>query len=98
MKKIVYSFGAFAALVLSVSTLSSCQSKDMFDADFAMKEATQKYTDAFVQKYGAVDPNQSWDFCSVYEDITPVTRGDYDFSVSRIKLIPGFWGFMNQKQ
>ena len=98
MKKIVYSFGAFVALVLSVSTLSSCQNKDLFDADFAMKEATQKYANAFEQKYGTVDPNQSWDFCSLYEDITPTTRGENDFSVGRITLGPGFWGFMNQKQ
>ena len=98
MKKIVYSFGAFVALVLSVSTLSSCQNKDLFDADFAMKEATQKYANAFEQKYGTVDPNQSWDFCSLYEDITPTTRGENDFSVERITLGPGFWGFMNQKQ
>ena len=61
MKK--YLIKGMAVLCASV-TFVACSHDSVYDEDLVNKEKELSYEQAFIQKYGEIDPNQSWDFKS----------------------------------
>ena len=56
-------------------TLASCSKEDYNVTPTVMNEI--KYTEAFVEQFGTIDPNQNWDFLDqVYKSNTTTTRAD----------------------
>ena len=77
-----------AALVICAA-FASCSK----DADFesahqsaVFENLKNQYKAAFVQRYGEIDPNQSWDFTDLTK--SPMTRGE--LSVTPLSLYNGF--------
>lgn len=69
----------------------SCSKDNLYDSSAAAKQVEAEYAANFVKKYGAIDPNQTWDFATT---MTPsfslpssgasarVTRGDNTISLN----------------
>ena len=45
--------------------LTSCSKTDVFDSNAEIEKQKDDYASTFVKKYGEIDPNQSWDFCTM---------------------------------
>ena len=61
-KSFIFKLSA-VALVAGAFGMSSCSSNDdIYNPDNAAERIKNEYKAAFEQKYGKVDPNQSWDF------------------------------------
>ena len=69
------------------AAFTSCSKDVAFDSEGLAKEAAQKlnaeYDANFVKKYGAIDPNQTWDFATMTPIVTlpstgTVTRAEGD--------------------
>ena len=54
--------GCFALLGVA---FISCSKTDVFDSNAEYEQQKSTYTSNFVKKYGEIDPNQSWDFCTM---------------------------------
>jgi hypothetical protein len=54
--------GSMTAVV--VAFMSCTKAEDLFDNDAYMAQKKSEYEANFVKKYGAVDPNKSWDLTS----------------------------------
>ena len=54
--------GCFALLGVA---FISCSKTDVFDSNAEYEKQKSVYTSNFVKKYGDIDPNQSWDFCTM---------------------------------
>ena len=54
--------GCFALLGVA---FISCSKTDVFDSNAEYEQQKSTYTSNFVKKYGDIDPNQSWDFCTM---------------------------------
>ena len=54
--------GSMTAVVVAIT--SCTKAEDLFDYDGYMAQKTSEYEANFVKKYGAVDPNKSWDLTS----------------------------------
>lgn len=66
-----------SALVVAGSLFTSCSEKNLFDPEYSEKE----YAENFIKKYGAVSPEQTWDFASspnyfLQQEETKATRAD----------------------
>ena len=63
---------------------TSCSKENLFDNEAAIEKQKAEYEANFVKKFGAIDPNQSWDFSSMTPSTSMVsttralTRGDGD--------------------
>ena len=64
MNKTFKSISLAALYVAGVMFVSSC-GKDMYDSTAVQQNKQAQYDQIFVEKYGKVDPNQSWDFSGV---------------------------------
>lgn len=72
-----------SALVVAGSLFTSCSEKNLFDPEYSEKE----YAENFIKKYGAVSPEQTWDFASspnyfLQQEETKATRADGDVTIS----------------
>jgi len=47
------------------AAFTSCAKENLYDSEFAAKQQNAEYEANFVKKYGAIDPNQTWDFASM---------------------------------
>ena len=64
---------------------TSCSNDTLYDSNAASKKVEAEYTANFIKKYGAINPNQTWDFATMTPTISlassgasaRVTRGDY---------------------
>ena len=62
----------------------SCSKDNLYDSNAAAKQVEAEYAANFVKKYGAIDPNQTWDFATMTPSFSlpssgasaRVTRGD----------------------
>ena len=73
---------------------TSCSHDDLYDSDAATKQLETEYETNFIKKYGAIDPNQTWDFTSLTPTLSlpssessarAITRGDNTDSFNRTK-------------
>ena len=74
------------SLLMASVAFVSCSKTDIFEENkqyFAEQEKSE-YRTNFVQKYGEVDPNQSWDFCTTSSTQADTRAGE---SLS--------WGYLN---
>lgn len=60
----------FGSMSLVGVAFMSCAKDIAFDSEAATQKIVAEYDANFVKKYGAIDPNQTWDFASM----TPVRR------------------------
>ena len=58
----LFLIGSFAVLG---AALTSCSKTDVFDSNAEIEKQKDDYASTFVKKYGEIDPNQSWDFCTM---------------------------------
>ena len=58
----LFLIGSFAVLGVA---LTSCSKTDLFDSNAENEKQKDVYASNFVKKYGEIDPNQSWDFCTM---------------------------------
>ena len=58
----LFMIGSFAVLGVA---LTSCSKTDVFDSNAEIEKQKDDYASTFVKKYGEIDPNQSWDFCTM---------------------------------
>ena len=58
----LFLIGSFAVLGVA---LTSCSKTDVFDSNAEIEKQKDDYASTFVKKYGEIDPNQSWDFCTM---------------------------------
>ena len=58
----LFLIGSFAVLGVA---LTSCSKTDLFDSNAENEKQKDDYASTFVKKYGEIDPNQSWDFCTM---------------------------------
>ena len=58
----LFLIGSFAVLGVA---LTSCSKTDLFDSNAENEKQKDAYASNFVKKYGEIDPNQSWDFCTM---------------------------------
>ena len=63
MKIVMTSKVLFLGALASLAFVS-CSEKDVYDAERTLAEKTVDYNANFIEKYGDVDPNQTWDFTS----------------------------------
>lgn len=65
------------AMLIASMAFVACSHESVYDENYANKEKELTYEQAFIQKYGKVDPNQSWDFTtSMFDEATSAnTRG-----------------------
>ena len=77
----------FGSMAVMGAAFTSCSKDVAFDSEGLAKEAAQKlnaeYDANFVKKYGAIDPNQTWDFATMTPIVTlpstgTVTRAEGD--------------------
>ncbi len=71
-----------SALVVAGSLFTSCSEKNLFHPEYSEKQ----YAENFIKKYGAVSPEQTWDFASsptyfLKQEETKATRADGEASV-----------------
>lgn len=74
------------AMLLTSTAFVSCSKTDLFEENqnFLSEQEKSEYRVNFVQKYGEVDPNQSWDFCTTSSTQANTRAGE---SLS--------WGYLN---
>ena len=71
--------GCFALLGVA---FMSCSKTDVYDSNAEYERQKSVYTSSFVKKYGEINPNQSWDFCTMAPSYSlessgrAFTRGD----------------------
>lgn len=74
---------------VAVAFTSCAKTEDLFDNDAYVAQKKSEYEANFVKKYGAVDPNKSWDlttnhpeysFTSEKNSARAITRGDATYS------------------
>ena len=71
--------------------LSGCTKKDVIDASALELQTKKEYTQNFVQKYGAIDARQTWDFTQ--NKVRLGTRAADDESAIIIEVVDGLdWG------
>ena len=58
----LFLIGSFAVLGVA---LTSCSKTDVFDSNAEIEKQKDVYASTFVKNYGEIDPNQSWDFCTM---------------------------------
>ena len=58
----LFLIGSFAVLGVA---LTSCSKTDLFDSNAEIEKQKDVYASTFVKNYGEIDPNQSWDFCTM---------------------------------
>ena len=58
----LFLIGSFAVLG---AALTSCSKTDVFDSNAEIEKQKDVYASTFVKNYGEIDPNQSWDFCTM---------------------------------
>ena len=51
--------------VLGAAFTSCSKEENLFDSEAALEQQKVEYEASFVKKYGAIDPNQTWDFSSM---------------------------------
>ena len=73
----------FGSMALVGVAFMSCSKDIAFDSEAATQKVVAEYDANFVKKYGAIDPNQSWDFATMapvrsLPSIGGVTRGEGD--------------------
>lgn len=81
----------FGSMALVGVAFMSCSKDIAFDSEAATQKLVAEYDANFVKKYGAIDPNQTWDFATM----TPVrslpstgafTRGEGDPAVASTEV------------
>lgn len=72
------------SMAIMGAAFTSCSKENLFDNEAAIEKQKAEYEANFVKKFGAIDPNQSWDFSSMTPSTSMVsttralTRGDGD--------------------
>ena len=61
--RILLAIGSMA--VLGAAFTSCSKEENLFDSEAALEQQKVEYEANFVKKYGAIDPNQTWDFSSM---------------------------------
>ena len=83
--------------VLSASAaFVACSHDSFFDENKAQENIKNEYKASFVQKYGEVDPNQSWDFTSQALTAAAGTRGSVEpYTKEMAQEAYNFFSFVN---
>lgn len=55
----------FGSMALVGVAFMSCAKENLFDSEAATQKLVAEYDANFVKKYGAIDPNQTWDFATM---------------------------------
>ena len=72
--------------VLGAAFTSCSKEENLFDNEAAVEKQKSEYEANFVKKYGAIDPNQTWDFATMTTSTSMVsttralTRGDDSYN------------------
>ncbi len=53
------------SMAIMGAAFTSCSKENLFDNEAAIEKQKAEYEANFVKKFGAIDPNQSWDFSSM---------------------------------
>lgn len=53
------------SMAIMGAAFTSCSKENLFDNEAALEQQKVEYEASFVKKFGAIDPNQSWDFSSM---------------------------------
>ena len=86
----LFLIGCFALLGVA---FISCSKTDVFDSNAEYEQQKSTYTSNFVKKYGEIDPNQSWDFCtmatsySLPSSTRAMTRGSVNADATKGEIV-----------
>ena len=58
------------SMAVMCAAFTSCSKDSLYDSEFVSKQQKAEYDANFAKRYGAIDPNQTWDFASM----TPIRR------------------------
>ena len=85
-----------ASMTVMGLAFTACSHDDYFDSETPVNNQKAEYATNFVKKYGAIDPNQTWDFCSMEPTYSLITSnvsatrtraGESNFSRTNGELI-----------
>ena len=87
------------AVLVASTFIVSCSKNDAFEQNQSafIDQKMNEYKTSYVQKYGAIDPNQSWDFSTV-SNAKAATRGEGEISeviLMGSKVVKQFMKTMN---
>lgn len=74
------------AMLIASMAFVACSHESVYDENYANKEKELTYEQAFIQKYGKIDPNQSWDFKQFAASAG--TRGETGETEAKIEQFP----------
>jgi hypothetical protein len=84
-----------ASMTMMGLAFTACSHDDFIDNNAPVNNQKAEYADNFVKKYGAINPNQTWDFCSMEPTYSLVSSNVNNVSATRTRAGEG--SFTNDK-
>ena len=82
------------AMLIASMAFVACSHESVYDETAANEDVKNEYKEAFEQKYGKIDPNQSWDFTA--QPVSEAkTRGNEPYTKEMAHEAYNFFSFVN---